>query len=109
MHNSQIRPVLDALNDCILACEHCASSCLHEEHLHMMVPCIEADRDCADVCRLTHTLLARGSKHGKHLLRECIEVCEACAAECSKHDHDHCQECAATCRRCAEACRSLAA
>ncbi|MFB9865300.1 four-helix bundle copper-binding protein [Rufibacter immobilis] len=109
MHNSQNRPVIDALQECILACEHCASACLQEEHVKMMARCIQLDRDCADICRLTATLLARGSVHGKHLLRECIEVCEACAAECAQHDHDHCQACAEACRRCAEACRSLAA
>ncbi|WP_192823221.1 four-helix bundle copper-binding protein [Rufibacter sp. LB8] len=109
MHHTQNRTVLDALHECILACEHCATACLQEEHAHMMARCIQLDRDCADICRLTSALLARGSEHGKHLLKECIEVCEACAAECGKHDHDHCQACAEACRKCAEACRSLAA
>jgi hypothetical protein len=34
-------------------------------------------------------------------------VCEACAAECSKHDDDHCRRCAEACRRCAGECRSM--
>ncbi|WP_207432947.1 four-helix bundle copper-binding protein [Sabulibacter ruber] len=108
MIDSRIRTVLDALQDCIAACEHCASSCLQEEHVHMMVKCIETDRDCADICRLTAAFLARGSVHGKHLLRECIEICRACAEECSKHDDEHCQQCAQACSRCAEACESIA-
>lgn len=109
MHNSQNRSAIDALQECILACEHCATACLQEEDVKMMARCIMLDRDCADICRLTMTLLARGSEHGKHLLRECMEVCEACAAECAKHQHDHCQQCAEACRRCVEACQSLAA
>ncbi|MGV3540933.1 MAG: four-helix bundle copper-binding protein [Rufibacter sp.] len=109
MHTSQIRPVLDALQECIIACEHCASACLQEDHVQMMARCIATDRDCADICRLTAAFLARGSEHGKHLLKECIEICQKCADECAKHDHDHCQECAQACYRCVEACRTLAA
>jgi hypothetical protein len=40
------------------------------------------------------------------VLRECIEICQRCADECGKHDHDHCQQCAEACRACVEACRS---
>ncbi len=74
----------------------------------MMANCIRTDRDCADICRLTAAFLARGSVHGKHLLRECIEICRACGEECAKHHHDHCQQCAEACFRCAEACESIA-
>lgn len=109
MHNSANKSAIDALIACFIECEHCASACLDEDDVKMMAACIKLDRDCADICKLTATLLARGSKHGKHLLRECIEVCEACAAECSKHQHEHCQKCAEACRACAEACRALAA
>jgi len=109
MQNPKNQPAIETLLNCFTECENCASACLQEENVQMMVRCIQTDRDCADICKLTATLLARGSEHGKHLLRECIEVCEACAAECAKHDHDHCQRCAEACRRCAEACRSIAA
>ncbi|GAB3236764.1 hypothetical protein GCM10027346_27380 [Hymenobacter seoulensis] len=97
--------VLDALNRCIAACEHCATSCLHEEHVQHMVPCILLDRDCSDVCALTARLVARGSEHAKHLMRECIEICTKCANECSQHEDEHCQQCAAACQACVEACQ----
>lgn len=42
--------------------------------------------------------------------RVCAELCDACAAECEKHEHhEHCRICAESCRRCAEQCRQLAA
>jgi len=68
--------------------------------------CIATDMDCADICALTARLLARGSEHASHLLRECAEICNICGDECEKHagHHDHCRECAEVCRRCAEAC-----
>ncbi|RPD48021.1 four-helix bundle copper-binding protein [Hymenobacter sediminis] len=102
---SQNQAVLDALSRCVVACELCADACLHEENVQMMVPCIRLDRDCADICRLTAAFIARGSDHARHVLKECIEICQKCAEECGHHEHDHCQQCAAACRACAEACR----
>ena len=44
------------------------------------------------------------------LLREtlelCARMCDACAAECDKHDHEHCKLCAIMCRECADDCRN---
>ncbi|GAB3832580.1 four-helix bundle copper-binding protein [Hymenobacter jeollabukensis] len=105
MHQ-QNQTLLQALNACVAACEHCASACLQEADVQMMVRCISLDRDCSDICALTARLVARGSAHAAHLLRECAEVCRLCAAECGQHQHEHCQQCAEACRRCEEACRA---
>ncbi len=105
MHQ-QNQSLLTALADCVAACEHCATACLSEEDVKMMARCIALDRDCADICALTARLVARGSEHGRHLLRECAEICKMCGDECARHQHPHCQECAAACRRCEEACRA---
>ncbi|MDQ2770454.1 MAG: four-helix bundle copper-binding protein [Bacteroidota bacterium] len=108
------QPLLDAINACIAACEHCASACLEEQDVAMMARCISLDRDCADICALTARLMARSSEYGVQLLKECSDVCKACGEECEKHASHmvHCQECAAACRRCQQACHqgiSLAA
>ncbi|OON68739.1 four-helix bundle copper-binding protein [Hymenobacter sp. CRA2] len=105
----QNQQLLAALNACVAACEHCISSCLQEDDVKMMVRCISLDRDCADICALTARLVARGSAHAAHLMRECAEICRLCAEECAQHQDQHCQECAEACRRCAEACRQQAA
>lgn len=91
---------------CITACETCMTLCLEEEHAHHMVACIQLDRDCADICTLTARFVARNSPHAKHVMRECIEICQACYEECRKHDHEHCQKCAEACLECADACRA---
>ena len=106
-HHTQL---IAALNNCATECNHCATACLDEPDVQMLVSCIRMDLDCADICRVTATLLARGSEHGKHLLKECAEVCNACAQECEKHahHHEHCKRCAEACRSCAEACTSVA-
>ena len=103
------RAVLEALANCAAACETCADACLAESDIAMMVPCMRLDRDCADICRLTAAFIARGSDHAAHVLKECIEICQKCHAECAQHQHEHCQQCAAACKACLEACKSYAA
>ena len=44
----------------------------------------------------------------REMLELCARVCDACAAECDKHDHEHCKLCAIMCRECAEDCRNAA-
>lgn len=106
MSHEKNKELIDILNRCAIECSHCATACLDENDVKMMVKCINLDLDCADVCRLTAVLLSRGSEHGKHMLKECAEICDACAQECEKHSHmEHCKQCAESCRRCAEACR----
>jgi len=89
---------------CITACETCATLCLQEDDVKMMVGCIQLDRDCADICALTSRFVARNSAHAKHVMKECIEICRKCAEECGKHEQEHCQHCAQICRECADAC-----
>jgi hypothetical protein len=104
----QHQDLLNKLNACVAACEHCATSCLKEEDVDMMRDCILTDRDCADICALMARLVARDSKHARHMAKECAEVCSICAEECGKHEAQHCKDCAKACRECAEACTSFA-
>ena len=106
--NKENKSLIEALIACAIECERCATSCLLEEDVKMMVKCIQLDRDCADVCLLTAKLLSRDSEHGMHLLKECAEVCNKCATECEKHKHmEHCAKCAEACKKCAEQCAQL--
>jgi hypothetical protein len=108
MSNERFKDCIDACLRCAMECENCATSCLHEQDVKMMANCILLDRDCADICLVTARLLARGSEHGEHMMRECAEICEKCADECAKHPMDHCKVCAEACRACAEECRKMA-
>ncbi|MFS2189122.1 four-helix bundle copper-binding protein [Mucilaginibacter sp. P25] len=106
MQNHDHRVIIQKLLDCALACEHCATACLHEEDVKMMANCISLDRDCADICVQGARLLQRDSVIAHQYLVLCEEICRLCAAECGKHQHDHCQECAKACIDCAEACHA---
>ena len=108
MSHKNNKSLIDVLYKCAAACDHCATACLDEDHVKMMAACIKLDIDCADICRLTASFIARGSVHGRHLLKECAEICRACSEECAKHNEEHCQECAAACKQCEEACRKEA-
>jgi hypothetical protein len=97
-----------ACHACVVACNHCAACCLQEPDVKMLVRCIGLDMDCAQVCEVAAALMSGGSDFAGRLCALCVEVCQACADECGKHDMDHCQQCAEACRLCAAECRKMA-
>lgn len=110
MSHEKNQSLIDTLHDCAKACNHCVTACLDEQDVKMMALCIQLDIDCAALCELTASFVARGSEHTDHLLIVCADLCEVCATECEKHgEHgvQHCRDCAAACRKCAEECRNL--
>ncbi|MFD2296656.1 four-helix bundle copper-binding protein [Massilia sp. GCM10020059] len=74
----------------------------------MMARCIALDMDCAQICRLAASYMARSSEFAAAVCQMCADVCDSCADECAKHQMAHCQECAQACRRCADECRRMA-
>lgn len=114
MSHELYKSCIQACNDCAAACEHCATSCLHEQDVKMMAKCIEYDRFCADICRMSAAFMARSDDHTSNFVKSlcslCAEICEACGNECRKHSHfDHCRKCSEACLKCAEECRKMAA
>ena len=107
MSHEQNQRLIDALTECAAECSHCVTACLDEQDIKMLTRCIKLDIDCAEICSLAASFVARGSEHAQHLLDECVDICNACADECEKHpDMEHCTRCAEVCRACAEACNS---
>lgn len=100
---------IEACHACAVACDHCAVSCLQEPDPRLMARCIALDMDCAQLCRLALSFMARGSAHDSAICAVCADVCLACAQECARHDMAHCKACAEACRTCAEECRRLSA
>jgi hypothetical protein len=96
--------IIEKLLRCADECNRCMAACLNEDDVSEMARCIELNIDCAGICMLMAGYLSRNSESSYSLLPICAEVCEACAAECSRHDMDHCQKCASICRDCAAAC-----
>ena len=102
--NLEDHQILRELSACATLCNICYNACLNEKDVSMFARCIELDRECADLCLLTASVYARESENADKFLRLCAEICEACAAECAKHEHEHCQKCAHVCLTCAGMC-----
>jgi hypothetical protein len=108
------RRCIEACMECAETCTVCADACLGEAKVQDLVACIRLNLDCAEVCRVTGTLMTRPSHRDapalKAQLQACIEICRACGDECATHaEHgmEHCRICAEACRACAEACEAM--
>ncbi|WP_338124675.1 four-helix bundle copper-binding protein [Pseudomonas coleopterorum] len=88
-----------------MGCYPCRTSC----KLIKRISGDKLDRDCADMCRLAATLMARQSPLANEFCALCAKACKACADECGNHRADHCQHCAQACHACAQACEAMAA
>lgn len=99
--------LLKVLSTCADDCDYCAVACLGEDEVSHLEKCIRLDMDCAAMCRMAASYIARGSQFSCEILKTCAMVCDACAAECEQHKNmEHCQRCATSCRNCSKICRS---
>lgn len=108
-----LRNCIEACFDCAQACIACADACLGETDPKALLACIRINQDCADVCDATGKILSRQTIVDRafvdSVLRACMDVCQACAEECTRHArrHEHCRVCAEACRRCERSCAGL--
>ena len=115
-NNQALGDAVHHLMYCSKMCLSCADACMAEStgpEAMDMAQCIRLCLDCSDICEATARLGLRRTGDDQPMLREllelCARMCEACAAECEKHEHEHCKLCAQICRECAEDCRKAAA
>ena len=96
---------MEVLTNCAAACENCVAVSINDGK---PLSCCSLCMDCADVCTLVFRLEAHNSSFLRSARQLCIEICEACAAECEKHAdyHPHCKACMKACRECAEKLRA---
>jgi len=92
---------------CASVCNYCASSCTKENDVKMMAACIQLDMECASICYAAAQLMSLGSPRVKEICNMCAAICEACAFECGKHNHEHCKQCASICKECSAECRKM--
>jgi hypothetical protein len=98
-----LRACADAEQACVEALRHSAERgdlYADPEHLRLLM-------DCGRVCARTAQILRHGWWEQEDACRECVELCEACAADCIGFDDGPLRACAERCRRCARACRTL--
>lgn len=95
-HGGDSKSSVDITVHCAYECEHCADQCYSEPQ---MAECGRLARDAAEICWSIAGFMSRGSRFIPSLAKSCIEICEACASECEKHESEHCQNCAKACRQ----------
>lgn len=109
MSHEKYKACIEACLTCAIECNHCAEACFKEFDLKTLTRCIRLDQDCADICSLAASLMARGSESAKAICSLCADICKACGDECSKHKTmEHCKRCAKACYRCLEECKKMA-
>lgn len=109
--NQMLGDAVHHLMYCAKMCASCADACLAEQM--DMKQCIRICLDCSDICEATARVALRQTGSNDAVVREllelCARACDACAAECEKHDHEHCALCAQMCRECSADCRNAEA
>lgn len=104
----QFQSCITACMSCAQVCEMCASACLTEQKIAELADCIRLNQDCATLCFAAAQLMTRGSEYAQALCKVCADICDACGAECAKHQMGHCQTCAQACKACGDECRKMA-
>ena len=103
---------IDALGDCVQACNADNAADLGEPNVTEMVTCIRLCLDCVDICSATAGVISRQTEYDANvtrpLLDACAATCKSSDDECERHAmmHEHCRG-AEACRRCEQACRDL--
>lgn len=100
--------VLHTVQHCAAICDHMITHLTHHEDINCRRQQLEFLRDCADICHVTASFVARNSQFAKMLAHLCARICEVCGNECSKFADRHSQHCAQVCLQCAQECRSFA-
>lgn len=94
---------------CATACESYLDTCLGDDgNVGSQTEGIRKAMDCATICRVTATLLARGSGIATDQCRVCIEACLRCESECGRAHGAEAKDCARACNQCEDALRAIA-
>ena len=90
-HEQQV--ATEYITRAIQVCEWCANQCLELGNPNM-AECIRLCEDVSELGEVALTLLPRNSRYTQPHLQTLQNALQACAQECSQHQHAHCQECA---------------
>lgn len=124
MTHPEFGSCIAACLECADACDDASAACLRADSVQVMARRVELDNllaatralsalssaaiDCAQVCRLAASYMARGSEWSRRSCSLCAEACDRCAAECERYSMAYSRLCAQACRRCARECRVVA-
>lgn len=104
--------MLRCIEDCLQCagiCAHCSDHCLRMGGAHASPDHQGIMRDCAEICAVSASFMARRSRHAEHVCRECADVCRECAQSCERlaEGDSVMTRCAQLCWRCAVSCEAM--
>lgn len=80
--NTRFQDCIDASNACAESCEFCATPCLREQDVKVLVKCNQLVRECAIMCYVASKLMSLNKEHIREICDACAEECDECAQEC---------------------------
>ncbi|RSK29290.1 four-helix bundle copper-binding protein [Bacillus sp. HMF5848] len=101
-------PLVNTIQHCAATCDHMITHLICHEDINCRRQQLLLLRDCADICNLTASFVARNSHFARMLAGVCANICEACGRECAQFPDYHSQHCSQVCLHCAKECRAFA-
>lgn len=104
------KALVDIANECRQHGDECIDHCieLFKSGDTSVAKCAETVNEMIVMC---NTLAKMGTYQSEQLVaiaKICIDVCEVCAKECSKHsEHPQCKACEESCLECIEECKKI--
>lgn len=113
MHANKNQALVEAASDCIIKGETCLNHCLDllADGDKEMAACAKSVNQMLALCNALVSLGNQQSKYLSALSKVALDACEACEAECRKHEkkHEQCKACADSCASCTKQCKALSA
>jgi hypothetical protein len=73
---------------CATVCEQTITHCLRKGRKHASPEVIQLLSDCAGMCRMSATMMARNSSFRARHCALCADVCKACEESCEGFGED---------------------
>lgn len=99
----------DTCNDCRRVCEQTLNYCIEQGGALADATHLTLLRDCIEVCAACANTCDRASPNCGTMCETCADVCMKCAESCEGFaDDEQLRKCADACRACVETCQDMA-
>lgn len=105
------KALIKIANECAQHGDECIAHCieLFKTGDTSLANCADTVNEMIVMCRALAKMATYESEDLKAVAKICIDVCQRCVDECSKHEakHPKCKACADSCRECIKECKKI--
>lgn len=105
------KDLIKIANECAQHGDECIDHCiaLFKTGDTSLANCADTVNEMIVMCRALAKMATYQSEDLKAVAKICINVCQRCVDECSKHEdkHPNCKACADSCRACIKECKKI--